>query len=69
MSTRLEPLEIPDMHPAPSALPKASAPMWQDRKRYWWLMSPALPATALASVVAVIGGAPAGLLWLVPFLF
>lgn len=57
------------MNLTPAALHAPNEPLWKDRKRYWWLMSPALPAAALASVLAVIGGGPGALLWLVPFLF
>lgn len=42
---------------------------WVDRKRYWWLLSPAIPLAGLASVLAVINGAPGWLLWTLPVIF
>lgn len=42
---------------------------WIDGKRYWWLLSPALPLIGLGSVVAAMAGGPGALLWLLPFVF
>jgi alkane 1-monooxygenase len=42
---------------------------WVDGKRWWWLLSPAVPAIGVATVVAVMLGAPGALLWALPFLF
>ncbi len=42
---------------------------WADGKRYWWLLSPALPLIALLSVCAAFYGAPAVVLWILPLVF
>lgn len=42
---------------------------WVDGKRYWWLLSPALPLIALGSVFASLYGAPAWTLWILPVVF
>lgn len=42
---------------------------WTDGKRYWWLLSPALPLIALVSVFGAIAGGPTALLWLLPAVF
>ena len=42
---------------------------WIDGKRYWWLMSPAMPLLGLVSVLGAIAGGPGVLLWLLPFVF
>ncbi|MBY8965236.1 fatty acid desaturase [Algiphilus sp. NNCM1] len=47
--------------------PASSA--WKDAKRYWWLLSPALPLLGLASVIAVLSGFSAGWLWALPVVF
>ncbi len=45
------------------------SPPWADGKRWLWLLSPALPLTGLASVIAVASGAPGWWLWTLPFVF
>ena len=50
----------------------SSAPVsanWIDGKRYWWLLSPALPLAGMLSVVATACGGPGALLWTLPFIF
>lgn len=42
---------------------------WTDGKRYWWLLSPALPLIALVSVFGAIAGGPTAMLWLLPVVF
>ncbi len=42
---------------------------WTDGKRYWWLLSPALPLLALGAVLGAMAGGPGALLWLVPAVF
>ncbi|MDP3859338.1 MAG: fatty acid desaturase [Stagnimonas sp.] len=49
--------------------PAAHAAAWTDGKRYWWLLSPALPLIALASVLGALAGGPGALLWLLPVVF
>lgn len=39
---------------------------WVDGKRYWWLLSPALPFIVLAAVASAAAGGPAWLLWIAP---
>lgn len=46
-----------------------SGTTWTDGKRYWWLLSPALPLVALISVFGSIAGAPGLLLWTLPVVF
>lgn len=46
-----------------------TADMWVDGKRYWWLLSPALPVLALASVIGSMLGGPGWLLWSIPVVF
>ena len=55
------------MNPTADATPQTQA--WKDGKRWAWLLSPALPAAGVVSVLAVMAGAPGGLLWTLPFLF
>ncbi len=46
-----------------------TAPSWVDGKRYWWLLSPGLPAMGLA-VLAMASTTGNGLwFWLLPFVF
>ena len=47
----------------------SSGANWIDGKRYWWLLSPALPLIALGSVLGAIAGGPGALLWLLPVFF
>ena len=42
---------------------------WTDAKRFLWLLSPAVPAIGVASILAVIAGAPGLLLLALPFIF
>ena len=42
---------------------------WVYGKRYWWLLSPALPLIALGSVFTSLYGTPAWTLWILPFVF
>lgn len=42
---------------------------WIDGKRYWWLLSPALPVIALGAVLGTLAGGPHALLWLLPVFF
>lgn len=42
---------------------------WVDGKKWFWMLSPAIPVIALASVVAAIMGAPAWVMWALPFFF
>jgi len=42
---------------------------WVDGKRYWWLLSPALPLLGLLSVAGAAAGGPGALLWLLPVVF
>ncbi len=49
-----------------NAMPAVAS--WSDGKRWWWLASPALPLVGLGSVLAVMAGAPAWVLWALPVL-
>lgn len=42
---------------------------WTDGKRWLWLLSPALPAIGVASILAVMAGAPGGFLFTLPVIF
>ncbi|AXQ31332.1 alkane 1-monooxygenase [Solimonas sp. K1W22B-7] len=42
---------------------------WRDGKRWWWLLSPALPLLGVASVLGVLLGGSGLLLWLMPLVF
>jgi alkane 1-monooxygenase len=55
-------------NPALIASPSESGD-WSDGKRYWWLLSPALPLIGLGSVLGAVAGGPAWLLWLLPLVF
>lgn len=44
----------------------STATPWIDAKRYWWLLSPAIPAVGLASVVTPLLGGPLWALWALP---
>ncbi|HEY0917455.1 MAG TPA: alkane 1-monooxygenase, partial [Solimonas sp.] len=42
---------------------------WRDGKRWWWLLSPALPLLGAVSVLGVMLGGNSLLLWLMPVVF
>ncbi|TXH04360.1 MAG: alkane 1-monooxygenase [Nevskiaceae bacterium] len=50
-------------------MPNAGGESWSDGKRWLWLLSPALPVIGLGSVLAVMVGAPAAILWALPVIF
>ena len=52
-----------------NGLAAAEGTPWSDGKRYWWLLSPALPLIALFAVFGAIAGGPTLLLWVLPLVF
>ncbi|ULQ48019.1 fatty acid desaturase [Flagellatimonas centrodinii] len=42
---------------------------WVDGKKWFWMLSPAIPVIALASVLAAVMGAPGWVMWALPFFF